>query len=835
MRFLVAEDDENSRILLEATLEAQGYTVDSAANGAEALQMARQTPPDMIISDILMPEMDGFDLCRAVKKDERLRKIPIVFYTATYIETKDEQLALSLGASRHIIKPIEMTDFLKIITEVLEEYKADKLPIPESPTKGDHELEEMHAERLEHKLNKKVRELEMAEAKYRTLVETIPAVIYTAIIDENMTTQYVSPQIESLLGFTPDEYKSVPSIWRQQLHPDDRDRVLQQVWNSHQTHKSFCLEYRMLNRQGDVIWVVDEAEVISPKDGNSLLLQGMMRNITKRKQAEAEALERTQQVKDLLNSTAEAIIGVDLQGICSFANPACAQMLGYRCTDELVGRNMHELIHHKRPDGALYPENEYPMYHTLRSGNSAHVDTEVLWRADGISFPAEYWSYPIRRDDKVIGAVITFLDITNRKQTEEKLQTAYAELEQRVIERTRELQSAKEVAETANRAKSEFLSRMSHDLRTPLNAVIGFSQLLEMDRDHPLTPSQAEKTNEIRKAGNHLLELVDDVLDLSRIDNKQLVVSLEPVACGELIQECLNLVGPLAEEQSVSVHFAQQETTTTVVQADRIRLKQVLTNLLTNAVKYNYPKGRVSIEIKEQDNGRARLIVIDDGPGIPQEQLGELFKPFSRLGAEKRGIEGTGIGLIISKHLMELMGGEIEVDSVFGQGSRFQVELPIAVEHQKRDRELECRDTESQTWVGKVTTAGRQNARILLVEDNIVNQMLALQFLEYLGYEAEVADEGKAALRKLEEKNYDLVLMDCEMPIMNGYQATQEIRCLEQDRKQAHIPIIALTAHAVASSREKCLAAGMDAYLSKPFTREQLLTILLKWLPESPR
>ncbi|MCK5262126.1 MAG: HD domain-containing protein [Gammaproteobacteria bacterium] len=293
MKILIAEDTEDSRILLEMTLASQGHEVISSSNGIEALNLARSTPPDLIISDIMMPEMDGFELCRQVKTDPELQKIPFIFYTSTYTEPNDEELARLLGGSRFLIKPLEPQELMKTIEEVLAEHEEATQPMPEEALKPKAELDEMYSRSVGDKLDKKVRELEQerealreSEERIRQVVETVPDILYTASPPDFNAT-YISPAIERLLGFTPEEWLADPERWAKQMHNEDREQTLSIIGEAYEKKESFVFEYRLWHKDGKTFrWFEDRASWESDSGGNALALQGIMTDITERKRAE---------------------------------------------------------------------------------------------------------------------------------------------------------------------------------------------------------------------------------------------------------------------------------------------------------------------------------------------------------------------------------------------------------------------------------------------------------------------------------------------------------------------------------------------------------------------
>ncbi len=406
--------------------------------------------------------------------------------------------------------------------------------------------------------------------------------------------------------------------------------------------------------------------------------------------------------------------------------------------------------------------------------------------------------------------------------------TAMLYLQEESISREHKLLLQREQASLANQAKSEFLSRMSHELRTPLNAVLGMNELQMLDKHEPLSQQQRERAEKINEAGKHLLSLVNDVLDLSRIEAGSLVVRLEPVDLQQTIRDACKLVETRAAEQSVTIGF-EALPEPVWVRADAQRLKQVVVNLLDNAVKYNRVGGSVTIGLSSGRGDSWRLSVVDTGYGIAQQDMSELFKPFARLDQNRSSIDGAGIGLSFSKQLVEIMHGEIGVDSRVGEGSCFWVEMPAAepvVQTGHKVARLRVAAGDEASAANPV----KRGRRLLLVEDNLVNQEVALEMLQGYGFSVDVADNGEEALQLFQDNAYSLILMDCEMPVMDGLTATRHLRRMEQERRLQPTPVIALTAHAIHGAREKCLASGMDDFLSKPFSNSDLRNVLANWV-----
>lgn len=381
-----------------------------------------------------------------------------------------------------------------------------------------------------------------------------------------------------------------------------------------------------------------------------------------------------------------------------------------------------------------------------------------------------------------------------------------------------ELRAAKEAADAASRAKSEFLASMSHELRTPLNAILGFSQLLGMDMDLP--KESRDHAREIERAGEHLLSLVTDLIDLARIEAGRLELSMEPVLVKVILAESLALVAPIASKQAIHVSevICHSPIERLAVLADYVRLRQVVINLLSNAIKYNRPQGNVTLSCQIRD-GRVRINVADAGPGIPLDKQGRIFSAFDRLGEELGVVEGTGIGLVITKRIVEAMGGEIGFHSVEDLGSSFWVEFPVV-----QPPELPMLEESRITSTSAVGEAHGNRLVILYVEDNAMNLRLMRHILaKRPDVELREATSAEAGIELARAQPPALILMDINLPGMDGYAA---LKVLKADPKTADIPVVALTANAMKGDREHGAAAGFSDYLTKPINIKELFALL---------
>jgi signal transduction histidine kinase/ActR/RegA family two-component response regulator len=396
---------------------------------------------------------------------------------------------------------------------------------------------------------------------------------------------------------------------------------------------------------------------------------------------------------------------------------------------------------------------------------------------------------------------------------------AYESLEETVQERTQDLKLARDAALTASKSKSEFLSSMSHELRTPLNAIIGFSQLLEMEE---MDPIQKDSVSEIHKAGKHLLDLINEVLDLARIEAGRMAADMQEVELGAVLSEVHSLAVPIAARYGVSLGVVENADYT--ILADYKRLKQVFLNLISNAIKYNCENGSVSV-YTENLGDKVRICIKDTGKGIAPEQREGLFEPFNRLGAEGSEIEGSGIGMMVTSQLVELMNGNIDFSSTVGEGSIFWVDFAVVM-----SSESQVAGSDAETGFPAVTDEmeGKDGVRVLYIEDNMAN----LKFMERLlasqtDYRLLQAITPQAGLEVALSTAPDIILMDINMPEMNGYEVLEQLKATE---KTAKIPVFAVTASAMPENISKGLNAGFDDYLTKPVDINKLMASMEKAL-----
>lgn len=542
IRVLLVEDDVVDRMACRRALAQDPdyeFVLSEAETGREGLRLAHTEQPDCVLLDYHLPDLNGLEFLAALGDVGGNISIPVMMLTGADNATI-AVAAMKRGARDYLIKDTDR-QYLELLPAVIQRLLTERRMLAEKKLAEDR--------------------LFQAEAKYRSLVEKIPAIVYIAALDGTNRFLYVSSRITTL-GFSPEQWLNDPDIHLAQIHPEDRALALEERAKSRATGTPLRCEYRLLSRDGAVFWFRDEASVVRDESGRSLFLQGILVDISESKRVE----EESRQYRDRL--------------------------------EELVAKRTNEL---------------------------AKLNEEL------------------RRD------------IAERKLIEV------------------ELTKAKTDAEKANLAKSDFLSSMTHELRSPLNVMLGFTQLMESGSPAP-TPVQMTMLKEIAGAGWYLLELINKILDLSAIESGKLVVSQEPVCMAEVLCECQTMSEPQAQERDIHLTFPPLDAQL-FVKADRTRVKQVLINLLSNAIKYNCAGGTVEVGCRALKSGRVRISVTDTGPGLPPEKLAQLFQQFNRLGQETGSVEGTGIGLVVTKQLVELMGGTIGVESTVGVGSMFWFEL----------------------------------------------------------------------------------------------------------------------------------------------------------------
>jgi two-component system, sensor histidine kinase and response regulator len=545
-----------------------------------------------------------------------------------------------------------------------------------------------------------------------------------------------------------------------------------------------CFEKRYVCKDGEVRWATRTGCIIRDGAGQPQHFLIMVEDISDRKAAEEALCENRRELEAALKAN-QLIMDNSLDVICTIdeadrfttVNAACIQLWGYT-PEELIGRPYVDFV---------YPEDR------AKTEEAAH---SIRLTGHMTDFVNRY----VRKD----GTIVDVLWAATWSEVDKKhFCVAHNVTERARIEKA--LREAKEDADRANCAKSDFLSRMSHELRTPLNAILGFGQLLETQSP---TEMQRTRVQHIIAAGRHLLDLINEILDISRIEAGRLQLSIEPVCVADAVREAFDLMRPSAMEHETTLSVPARPDESIYVMADRQRFKQVLLNLLTNAVKYTPCGGKVTISFELSASDSARIIVTDTGPGIPSEKIARLFTPFDRLGAEQSAVEGTGLGLALSQRLIHAMRGLIGVDSTPGQGSTFWVELPRA------KSPLERVASKNGTGAERPLSNGERTITILYVEDNLSNLTLVEQMLaDQPRVTLITAMQGRLGLELARQHAPDLILLDLHLPDMGGPEVLSELQRHDSTRD---IPVVVISADATTRQIKRLLGAGARAYLTKP-------------------
>lgn len=797
--------------------------------------------------------------------------------------------------------------------------------------------------------------LRESERIFRLLTEQIPAIVYRAALDELSQTLYISPRIGDL-GFSQEEWLADPDLWGKNLHPDDKVRVFRQLAEWRERGGPLFLEYRFRGKAGDWRYFHDLGDVITDEKGHPLYLQGLMLDVTERKAAEEQLVKLSLAIEQ----SPENIVITDLDARIEYVNEAFVRTTGYS-RDEAVGQHLH-ILNSDQPHGV-----REAMWEALKNGRSWNGQF-VSRRKDGGEYVELARLSPIHQADGTITHYLAINeDITEKQRLARELDQHRHHLEELVEERTLALTEAKSAAEAANIAKSTFLANMSHEIRTPLNAIIGFAHLLRRSR---LDVDQCDKLGKLSDSAHHLLAVINDILDISKIEAGKLTIENTEFDLEHVLESTCALVANKVQSKGIELIIDTEPKLVGMFRGDPTRIGQALLNYAGNAAKFTESGAiviRTRIQQERGDEWLVRFEVEDSGIGIAPEAQAKLFQPFEQIDSSTtRKHGGSGLGLVITKRLAQLMGGDAGVVSHLGHGSTFWFSAHLArLESQPGCRNLgdlagrrallvdglpvsrnvmrkmlnvlglHCEVADSSAsamvrmaaaedtgnsfdfllldwrisggdyeaivsqirclpepatprhWlmlipddnavrdevrrsgagiqlIKPVTLSTLHNAlrhvlhggdpclpeapslstaeqvlmreraggRVLLVEDNQINQAVVLELLSVAGLAVDVANDGAEAVKQAEATAYDLMLMDVQMPVMDGLEATRAIR---KSAKNRQTPILALTASAFDEDRQRCLAAGMNDFIGKPVDPDALYKTLLKWLPIQSR
>lgn len=962
VKILIAEDSRTQAEQLCFLLEQHGYQVTVTVDGKQALQAARAQKPALVISDIMMPEMDGYELCKAIKSDQALNEVPVILVTALS-DSRDVIRGLECGADNFILKPYNEDYLLSRVQFILlnkDLSQAERLDTHleiffngqrHFITSGRLQILNLLISTYEAAIHQS-KELSQARHSLSEGEQRLRTILSTALdafisMDEQGRVVDWNPEAERMFGYSAADAQG-QVLANLIIPPPAREahwRGLEHFLNTGEGPVlGKRIEITAMRADGGEFPV--ELAIVAVRNEAGYFFNAFLHDITARKAAAEQLRDSAMRLQTIFDTVVDGIITINERGIIDTINPAAERIFGYTAT-EVAGRNVNILMpepYHSEHD------NYVARYRATGEAHIIGMGREIVGlRKDGSTFPLELAVSEMR-----LGEGRYFIgiarDITERKQIESKFR------------------AARDEAQQASAAKSAFLAAMSHEIRTPMNGVIGMIDVL---RQSSLRNYQMEMLDLISESAYSLLNIIDDILDFSKIEADKLELESMPMSVADVVEKVCTLLDHLAEKKKVELTLFTDPELPAEVFGDAGRLRQMLINLANNAIKFSSGRkqsGQVSVRAvlaeRSPDRVAVEIRVIDNGIGMDEQVLSKLFTAFSQADVSTtRRFGGTGLGLVIVRYLVKLMGGRISVQSAPDQGSIFTLRLPFvpvsdkteAVEAEaliaglsclvvaessgladdvavylshggatvvrlpnlaavwqwngsvspglwiwiidvadvpapldelraiartrpaqeirfvviERGRRHKSRREDSRVMMvdGNVLTrelalktvaiaAGRmqeekqtplpgktemdfnppsreaalsQGRLILVTEDNETNQKVIRRQLALLGFAADVADNGRQALALWQSGDYALLLTDLHMPEMDGYELAASVRAKE--KSGSHIPIVALTATALQGEAERCRAAGMDDYLSKPVQLVHMKTMLEKWLP----
>lgn len=819
VNILLVDDHPENLLALEAILVPLGQNLVRANSGKEALRRLLNQDFALILLDVQMPEMDGFETATLIRGRERSRYTPIIFLTAFSTSEALMFKGYSLGAVDYLLKPIEPNVLTSKVSMFIDLFK--------NTAKVKQQALQLEAVNVE---------LKESEERFRCLSACSPVGVFMTDVEGQCS--YINPRCQAICGFTIEE--SLKEGWLQWVHPEDRDRVKAEYSAYTREGRQYSTECRFQTRQGIVRWTYMRSSPLLSEGGELIGHVGTIEDITERKQAEEALAQSKQMLQLVISSIPQLIFWKDRNSVYLGCNHNFARVAGVSNPEQVVGKTDYDLSWKKekadwyRECDARIVETDTPEYRII----------ETWLQADGKQIWGEMNKIPLHDGvGNVVGILGTYEDITERKQAEEILKQAKEELEIRVEERTtqirnaleqlqseiaerkrteEELRQAKEAAEVANRVKSDFLSVVSHELRTPLTSVLGFAKIIKKRLESVIFPEVKSEDKKVQRTlkqveenldiivieGERLTNLINDVLDLAKLEAGKIEWKTEPVSISEIIKQATAATSALFETKPLKLIKDIEDELPELV-GDNDRLIQVVLNLIANAVKFT-PEGSVTCRAKKTDN-EVVISIIDTGQGIAETDQKLVFEKFKQVGdtlTDKP--KGTGLGLPICQQIVEHYGGRIWVESELGKGSNFSFTLPI-----NTGTKVEIKQTEGRLLTSTSLPAAKET--ILIVDDEAPIRGLLRQQLEAEGYIIREAKDGVDAITQIKKERPNLIIMDVLMPDINGFEVAAILR---NKPETARIPIIILS---VTEQIDVSYSLEIDKYLPKPINIEELL------------
>ena len=657
-----------------------------------------------------------------------------------------------------------------------------------------------------------------AQAQYRMLVDNLPAIVYS--FSDKVGGQYYSPHVANILGYSAEYLCQHPYLWHDSIHPDDLSMVDQAI-DAMSQGIGYNLEYRIRNVKNEWVWLNDR-NLVHKNNHNETVFYGLAIDITSTKQAELALHESETAYRLAMDATQDGLWDWNIASESVYFSPAWYRILGI--TDL---RNKYT-----EWEDRVHPDDK----HRALASMKAHLNQETngwqeehrLKKVDGS------WVWVLGRgqvvernsDGKPLRMIGTMTDISERKAAELVMKEHQEKLEEAVKKQTERLEIEKQAAEAANKAKSDFLANMSHEIRTPMNAIIGMTHLALQTN---LNEKQEDYISKAHHSAENLLGILNDILDFSKIEAGKMETEETCFQLNELIDNFVNVLQLKSEEKGIKLSILVEDDIPQSLIGDPLRLNQVLINLGGNAVKFSNTGDTVLLNVATKEESATDILlqftIEDTGIGMTEEQQKKLFHAFSQADTSTtRKYGGTGLGLIISKKIAHMLGGDIEMCSNKDVGSTFKFIVNLKKPQDQNVPTSNAQQREAQANQAAIQLAG---AKVLLVEDNEFNQELIQVLLTARNISLTIARNGIEALDILSKENFDGVLMDCQMPIMDGYDATREIRKYD---KFKDLPIIAMTANTMKGDKEKTLEAGMNDHISKPISPNDMMLVMAKWI-----